>query len=399
MAESILDAIHRSLSPQLAAHVASRLGESPAAVTAGLGATVPALLVGLLDRGRDPEALQTIFDLVRDPANDAGALADPGILSSQLSGGTSLSKLVSRFLDAVLGTRGGTVVGTVAEAAGLPRSSATSLLTFAATLVLGALGERVKRDGLGAPGLLGLVERDRDRIFASAPSGLAGALGHASLRDIAAPRPAAPRAPAKPVPARRTRRLTIALAFFAALALWRIFGSAPAPEVRAPAVEPPPVAAPAPAHRLFRHTLPGGYALEVSESGVERSLVGFLDDPSRAPDETSWFDFDRLLFETGSATLAPASRAQLRDVAEILKAYPTVRVKIGGYTDATGDPTANLALSAARAARVRSELIELGIAPERVEAEGYGDAHPVASNDTEEGRARNRRIALRVTAR
>ena len=403
MAQSILDAITRSLSPDLATHAASQLGESPTAVTAGLGAAVPALLAGVLDKGRNPTALRAIFDLIRDPANDGSALSDPGLLSSQLVGGTSLSTLVSRFLEAIFGARSGAVTGTIAESAGLQRSSASSLLSLAAPIVLGVIGDRVKRDGLGAAGLLGLLGKDRDRIIASAPSGLAAALGLPNLRDI----PAAPATRTEPqAPARRSWLLPAALGLVALLALWRIFGSQPAPEVPVTVVaeeervvEPPPVAAAAPTDRLFRRTLPGGYSLEVADGGVERRLIGFIENPDQVPDETSWFDFDRLLFETGSATLKPASRAQLRDVAEILKAYPGVAVKIGGYTDSTGDPAANLGLSEARAISVMNELVGLGIAPERIEAEGYGDAHPVASNDTEAGRAQNRRIALRVTAR
>ena len=73
-------------------------------------------------------------------------------------------------------------------------------------------------------------------------------------------------------------------------------------------------------------------------------------------------------------------------------------VKIGGYTDNTGDPQANLKLSQDRAVAVESAIVALGIADERVAAEGYGEQHPVADNSTE-GARRNRRIALRVTAK
>lgn len=403
MAQSILDAITRSLSPDLATQAASQLGESPTALSAGLGAAVPALLVGLLDKSRNPTAQRAIFDLIRDPANDGSALANPGSLLSTLGGGTSLSTLVSRFLEALFGGRSGAVAGSIGDSAGLQRSSAASLLSLAAPIVLGVLGDRVKREGLGAAGLFGLLGKDRDRILAAAPSGLATALGHSSLRDITTP--AIRHESEEAAPQRRSWLLPAALGLFALLGLWRIFGNTPEPEMREAVVveervvEPPPVAAAAPTEQYFRRTLPGGYSLQAANSGVEQRLIGFLDDPNRAPDTSSWFDFDRLLFETDSATLKPESRVQLRDMAQILKAYPTVAVKIGGYTDSTGDAAANLALSQARAASVRNELVALGIAPERIDAEGYGASHPVASNDTEAGRAKNRRIALLVTAR
>jgi OmpA-OmpF porin, OOP family len=73
-----------------------------------------------------------------------------------------------------------------------------------------------------------------------------------------------------------------------------------------------------------------------------------------------------------------------------------VRLKIGGYTDNSGDATANVRLSQARADAVSHELVGMGVGAARLEAEGYGSQHPVADNATEEGRARNRRVALRA---
>ena len=81
----------------------------------------------------------------------------------------------------------------------------------------------------------------------------------------------------------------------------------------------------------------------------------------------------------------------------MLKAYPTVAIKVGGYTDNTGNAQTNTKLSADRANMVMNALVDLGINKSRLEAEGYGPQHPVASNDTEAGRAQNRRIAVRVT--
>lgn len=74
-----------------------------------------------------------------------------------------------------------------------------------------------------------------------------------------------------------------------------------------------------------------------------------------------------------------------------------MHVKIGGYTDNTGDPTTNKSLSEARAKNVMDALVSKGVDASRLDTEGYGDQHPVADNSTEEGRAQNRRIALRVT--
>jgi K(+)-stimulated pyrophosphate-energized sodium pump len=141
-----------------------------------------------------------------------------------------------------------------------------------------------------------------------------------------------------------------------------------------------------------------GKQLSIAAVGnpVEAALLEFIQSDQGADKET-WFDFDRLLFKTGSADLEPGSRQQLENVAEILKAYPEVGIKLGGYTDNTGDPATNLKLSDDRAGSVESSLVDLGIKKERLSSEGYGEDHPVASNETEKGRAKNRRISIRVT--
>lgn len=99
-----------------------------------------------------------------------------------------------------------------------------------------------------------------------------------------------------------------------------------------------------------------------------------------------------VLFETGSATIDPESNPRLDRVVEYMTHRPSVRIRIGGHTDNVGNPQRNQQLSEARANAVRDYLIAHGIDGGRIEAVGYGDTQPVASNDTEEGRAQNRRI-------
>jgi len=146
----------------------------------------------------------------------------------------------------------------------------------------------------------------------------------------------------------------------------------------------------------FVRVLDSGIEIKGASTGVESGLIGFLDSGKPA-DKTAWFNFDRVTFKTGSAELeAVNSDVQLTNLAEILKAYTTVRLKIGGYTDNTGNEAANQELSTERAQAVRAALVAEGVAGDRLEAEGYGSQFPVASNDTDEGRAQNRRMALRV---
>jgi len=114
-------------------------------------------------------------------------------------------------------------------------------------------------------------------------------------------------------------------------------------------------------------------------------------------DKTTWFNFDRILFQTASSNLNNVSSEQIGNIATIMKAIPIVEFKIGGYTDSTGDPAENKKLSQARAEAVMNALIEQGIDASRLTAEGYGSEFPVADNNTPEGREQNRRVAIRVT--
>jgi outer membrane protein OmpA-like peptidoglycan-associated protein len=269
--------------------------------------------------------------------------------------------------------------------------------------VLAALARRVRSDGLSAAGLASWLLGQRDAIASALPAGLGPLLG-----EGARPAASAAREPVRAASPGGSRWLWPLLLLLGAGVLWMLLrgreerlASAPQPEVVEEAEEvPAPVAAAPPSGAdLLRRTLPNGVVLSAPRGGLEDQLVLFIDDPEQPLDERTWFNFDRLLFETGSAVLKPESREQLRNVAAILVAYPGVKVKIGGYTDNTGDPAANLALSQARATHVMNELVGLGVAADRLEAEGYGDQYPVADNTTEAGRAQNRRIALRVTDR
>lgn len=113
--------------------------------------------------------------------------------------------------------------------------------------------------------------------------------------------------------------------------------------------------------------------------------------PAPAP-ERERLVLDGVLFESGSATLTADSGPRLDRVVEYMMHLPDVRIRIAGHTDNVGNPARNRALSQSRAEAVRDYLAAHGIDAGRIEAVGLGDAEPVATNDTDEGRAQNRRI-------
>ena len=101
-----------------------------------------------------------------------------------------------------------------------------------------------------------------------------------------------------------------------------------------------------------------------------------------------------LYFDTGRATLQAASDPALEQAALLMKQQPALKLLVVGHTDSTGSAAANLKLSQQRAEAVRAALVARGIAASRLSAQGVGSSAPVASNDSESGRAQNRRVEL-----
>ncbi len=146
--------------------------------------------------------------------------------------------------------------------------------------------------------------------------------------------------------------------------------------------------------------LPDGVELDAYKGGIEDKLVGFLNNPKSVAGKNVWFDFDNLNFKLGSAELTGESTEQVQNIAAILKAYPRLKIKIGGYTDKTGDSVSNLKLSGSRAEAVVTALRTTGANPAQLlGAEGYGSAFAKAeATAPDEERKPDRRISVGVRA-
>lgn len=102
-------------------------------------------------------------------------------------------------------------------------------------------------------------------------------------------------------------------------------------------------------------------------------------------------------FAFDSSDLTPAAQTALNDVSNVLQQYPETRVNIAGHTDSTGAADYNQQLSERRASAVGNYLAQTGVPGARLSMTGYGENQPVASNDTEQGRAQNRRVEITLT--
>ncbi|WWO98760.1 MAG: OmpA family protein [Candidatus Dasytiphilus stammeri] len=143
--------------------------------------------------------------------------------------------------------------------------------------------------------------------------------------------------------------------------------------------------------------LPNGTTLNIRDDSIEMKLLTFIKDPGKNHyDNNMWLDLDQICFDSGEKNPQIDVKKPLNQIAAILQAYPNVKIKIGGYTDNVGTIEQNQILSQGRAEAIKKELVKLNIPSERLVAEGYGEKHPIASNDTAEGRAKNRRVSIRV---
>ncbi len=112
---------------------------------------------------------------------------------------------------------------------------------------------------------------------------------------------------------------------------------------------------------------------------------------------TEW-KIPNIYFAFDKSDLLSKSFESLNEVLKVMKEYPKLRVEIQGHTDSKGSDSYNTRLSDSRARSVRKYFIEKGIAPDRLESKGYGEKTPITTNETDEGRAQNRRVMLKVLA-
>ncbi len=418
MSLNLLDLVKDQVTGALAKEAAGFLGESESGVAKALGGIMPTLLGGVVEKASKPEGASGLMDLIGgldlDMLGNIGGLFGGG--AEKVNG---LMNSGGGILDMVLGNKTSGIVDLIAGMAGIKSGTTSSLLKMAAPFLLGMIGKQIKGKGIGA--LTDLLMGQKSNIASAMPAGVGSLLGLSSLGDTVSKMTGSTGSSHSSTTSASSStnysdggdsgggmgwlKWALPLALLAGLA-WYMKGcnkdkvEAAATDAATEVVDATAAAADTAAAvaTSFVKKLASGFELKgAAGDGIESQLVGFIEDASKVVDKTTWFNFDRLLFDTGKATLQASSQEQLVNTAEILKAFPKVKLKIGGYTDNVGDAKSNLKLSQDRANTVMAELVKLGVDKARLAAEGYGDQHPVGDNTTEEGRQQNRRIALRVT--
>jgi outer membrane protein OmpA-like peptidoglycan-associated protein len=407
---SLLELVQDSVTPEITRKFSSLVGETPAATDSAVRRAAPAVLAGVVNNASTGGGAERLRALVSEGGWGADVL---GSLGARLGGGSSTGTFLSsgaRLVSNIFGSKTDGIADLIASGSGVQRGSASTILSLVAPIVMSVIGKQIVARGLSTSGLSTMLAGERSTLLAALPIGMAGLLG---MRDtgrppagVADPRPDA-RATAAPIVSERfdpepetgvpgsglSRWWPALLVGLAAVAMLFLLTRGRQTDVAS--MRPEPAASP---RQLASVDLPGGGRISVDQGSSVHQLSTYLAD-SAAGGIPKRFVFDDLHFETGTTRLTPQGQRTVESLAAVLKAYPTVRVTLEGHTDATGDPASNKTLSSQRAGAVKQMLTNAGIAADRLQAEGYGQERPIASNDTETGRARNRRLELVVVAR
>lgn len=342
MSASLLDSLSSLITPDLIGRAASAFGENESSVTKGIGAAMPLLLGSVAHRASDPSFASTLFNLVRDPGNDGSLLGNVASLLGPGAGSSPMMALGAKLLSSLFGGSLGTVGGDLAGYSGVKPSTASSLLSFGAPLLLSVLGKAVKSGNLNASSLASMLTGQKQSYAAALPGPLSKLESYfaAPVRETHAAYTPPPVVEEKSSIWRWLLPLLIVLG--ALFLLSRCLGKkehvvetpAPAPVVQpAPAVEPAPAALPAP----------------VTEAA-----------PAGLPAANLYFDLDKTdLPADATSVLAP--------VVEYLKANPSARASIAGYHDPSGDAAHNEELAKNRAVAAKGALAAAGIAEDRLD--------------------------------
>lgn len=392
---SLLDSLKDRISPDVVRGLASTMGESTDSVQSALQTSGVAMLTSLAAKAQDQSFLSQVMNLI------SGSSAR-GAMGAAAGGGSSVSTTASpaggTFLNMLFGGNLTGIQNKIAEVSGLRASSAGTILASAAPMVLGALSSKISSEGLTTSGLGNLLSAELPRLRSFLPAGFS-IPGLSSVNSSVTSQVSRVHDEVRPAATAWLWPVVILGILLLGGLIWYFNrGTTVSAPVNTATEAGNAIANSASAlGAFFQTTIPGGIVLNIPQSGVENKLLIFIKDPNTQVDTETWFDFDRLLFDTNAATLQPSSQEQLQNIANILKAYPNVHLRIGGYTDNQGDAAANLKLSQDRADNVMQQIIVLGVDPSRLDAKGYGEDHPVADNATDAGRAQNRRISMRVT--
>ena len=426
MALNIIDLIKGQLGPALISQSATQFGESESGISKAISALLPAVVGGMANNADKPGVLDAIM----------GSTSN-GMLGNLL-GGTSNNSLITTVLTAIFGDKVADITNAVSTFSGVNNSTSNSLLNMVTGATLGSVGKYAADNNIGASGITNLLQDQKGIVSSLLPAGLSLAslgvgnmFGSQDAEKVTVSSYDQPKVEVNrggdthshPTPDNNNNEggsiwkwlLPLLLLGLAGWFLWNNYNKDKTEEVVT--TDNTEMVADSTAGMVNDSAMMVTPVKEVTDidlngkmikgyaNGMEASMITFLksDSYKNAADDAAlkenWYDFDNVNFKIGSATeLEAGSEGQIQNLAEILKAYPDAKIKIGGYTDMTGDAAKNKALSQQRADFIKSELGKLGVAAQVVGAEGYGSEFAkVPATASNEERAADRKMAVRFT--
>lgn len=453
MAINLLDMLKDNISGDMISQASKFLGENESGVKSAMSDVMPSVLGSMINFGSTDSGAGKMMNMLKDGNHDGGILDNLGGL---FGGGNATSGLVNTGSSLLKGMMGqsmlGSVIDMVSSRSGVSKSSSSSLMGMIAPIAMGMIGRYAKNKALDAVGLGSFLRGQRSGVMGALPSAISNLMGGNDKMNVRETAGNVTRGATNTVKntgraaANATtevaekasggigRILRWAIPIVAILGLLSWFGLRTGvdaidnagdkivnttgnvvdktKDVAAGAADATKNAA-AGAADMAKDAGnavvdAGKGALDATTAAARKALDGvkftagsigegmanFMKGGGKG-DKT--FQFSNLNFATGSATAADMS--EIDNLAAVLKAYPNLSIEVGGHTDSSGNADKNTKLSDARAAAVKARLVAQGIDGARVSTKGYGSAKPVASNDTAEGKAKNRRIEVMITKR
>jgi OmpA-OmpF porin, OOP family len=409
MANSIFTSIQEMVTAELRETLAKRMNESPQTIQAGLNAGIAAILGAISNRGEDSRFLNQFENYVRDAGAQNISDSVPSLVTQGLNGGAG--EFINRFLNFVFDGDQRGAVGAVAQKAGVGTTTANSLLSMSAPMVLAYFSEQQRA---GRSNFRSLAETLHAETASMEPWGSRDLAAHARSVGAAATTSLGTTELGDGPGVGHGAMLLLCFALIGAAYMpWMVYRStntranmrtqpvtaaaAQAAVSQANIVSESVNSAAATAGVVLKTKLPDGTELSAPKGGTVTKLVDTLSDKSTPADRNNWMDLDGVRFGANDATLDPTSNDQLQNIAAVLKAYPNAKVQIGGFAEHSTDKSATLKLSEQRAKAVAAELAKMGVDKGRVSARGYGEQSAKAPAETEVGRQENGYVAVAVT--
>jgi len=407
MSINIINIIKDYLNPSVASSYATNLGESESGIAKAFSALAP-IIIGAVAGNKSNSG--NLFDSVKN-IYEGGALNGLGVP------GNSSNSIVSNLLGNAFGDKIQNIISTVAYFAGIKNSSVDSLMNVAGTASLGALGKHVTENNLSESDFTKFLSDQKSNISSLIPAGLSlGSLGLGSFfgsDDSPAEEPVQKTTSYENPTSNNNNGggssiwkwlLPLILLLLLAWFFWRQYNNKKqaTDEQNTEILTSDSDDMSNNAGKEITSIDLNGVSLQGFKDGMEEQMITFLQsgkytDATDNDLKDQWYNFDNVNFVFGKTDeLEPSSEEQLSNIAAILKAYPDAKIKIGAYTDNKGDAATNKDISQKRADYIKSQLDNLGVEAQVIEAEGFGSEFAtVPAEASDEERSIDRKIAVR----